>query len=360
MAAAPTLGRWPGACPGEGDMSAMRGGCQGAARLLATLSVLVCLALLPACETAPPERFTNSLGMEFRLIPAGEFRMGSSQQDLERMARDFQRATGREYRPEWRVHLGDEMPAHQVEITRPFYLQRREVTNDQFARFIKETGYRTVAEIKGGGWTYGLGGWRPLPGADWRHPLGPGSTIQGKGGHPVVQVSWLDVQAFIKWLNKKESRPYALPSEAQWEYACRGGRNDSPYWWGPEMKPPRPTANMPDEAYARQAGGERYHVQGYDDGHAGTAPVGSYQANQFGLHDMIGNVWEWCADWYGPGYYASSPRQDPTGPATGRQRVMRGGCFCYLPSNLRCTDRFHNRPGFRSPFTGFRLALPAS
>lgn len=315
--------------------------------------------LLAACACGPeqPSKTTNSLDMEFVLISAGEFRMGSSKEDLRQMMADFKQATGEEYQPKWTMYLRDEMPPHQVEFTRPFYLQAHEVTNDQFAAFVKATGYRTTAEEHGGGWSYHQGKWHPVPGADWRHPSGPASSINGKGRHPVVQVSWLDAMAFIRWLSQKESKPYALPTEAQWEYACRGGRSGTLYPWGKDMPPKKKVANMPDEAYARLVGPNFHHVKDYDDGHADTAPVGSYQANGFGLHDMIGNVWEWCADWYESGYYAQSPAKDPMGPGEGTHRVLRGGSFCYLPSNLRCADRFRNLPGFRCPFAGFRLAM---
>lgn len=123
------------------------------------------------------------------------------------------------------------------------------------------------------------------------------------------------------------------------------------------MPSARQVSNMPDEAYDRQVGDNRYHILGYDNGHAGTAPVGSYEANGFGLHDMIGNVWEWCSDWYEEGYYARSTVQDPLGPSSGTHRVLRGGAFCYLPSNQRCADRFCNLPASRSHFVGFRVAM---
>ena len=306
-----------------------------------------------------PQRVFNSLGMELVLIPAGGFTMGSSQEDLKQMFEDFKQATGREYQQKWTVHVRDEMPAHRVEISRPFYLQVSEVTNDQFAAFIKATGYQTIAEARGGGWIFTGSKWQPLPGADWQHPTGSGSSIQGKGSHPVVQVSWDDANAFCEWLSKKESQHYYLPSEAQWEYAARGGQEGEIFPWGRRAPPAMKLANLPDEAYAREHGRERYHVLGYDDGYADTAPVGRFLANGFGLHDMIGNVWEWCADWYDAGYYARSPRKDPPGPATGTHRVLRGGAFCYLPSNSRCSDRFRNLPVFRCHFAGFRMARSA-
>lgn len=320
-------------------------------------AALILAAIQPACYNGenPPSRFTNSIRMEFVHIPAGSFTMGSSTADLQRMMRDFHRATGRPYRKEWQVHVRDELPAHRVRITRGFYCQIHEVTNDQFAAFVDAAGYRTTAEAMGGGWTFGDQGWVPVPGADWRHPLGPDTSISGKGGHPVVQVSWTDAIAFCNWLSQKESKTYRLPSEAQWEYACRGGRLNTLYPWGEEMPPVNPVANMPDEAYARQVGKERYHVAGYDDGYADSAPVGNYAANGFGLYDMIGNVWEWCADRYGKEYYVNAPESDPEGPPEGRHRVLRGGAFCFLPSNQRCADRFRNLESFRSHFTGFRV-----
>ena len=320
-------------------------------------AALIPVTIRPAsCDGKnPASRFTKSVLMEFALVPAGGFIMGSSAADLERMMEDFYRATGREYRNEWLVHVRDELPAHWVRITRSFYCQVHEVTNDQFAAFVEATGYRTTAEALGGGWTFGDQGWRPAPGADWRHPLGPDSSISAKGRHPVVQVSWTDTTAFCDWLSLKESKTYRLPTEAQWEYACRGGLADTLYSWGSEMPPAVPVANMPDEAYARLAGKERYHVVGYDDGYAGSAPVGSFPANGFGLHDMIGNVWEWCSDRYGEGYYTDSPESDPEGPTEGEHRVLRGGAFSYLPSNQRCADRFRNLESFRSHFSGFRV-----
>jgi sulfatase modifying factor 1 len=325
-------------------------------RLVLILTLALILALC-SCGPKHPEKITNSKGMEFALIPAGEFRMGSSREDLRLMMADFQKATHEEFQRKWTVYLRDEMPPHQVTITKPFYLQTREVTNDQFAAFVKATAYRTTAETAGSGWSYHQGRWHPVPGADWRHPVGPDSSIEGRGDHPVVQVSWLDAIAFIRWLSKKESKPYALPTEAQWEYACRGGLSGTLYSWGKDMPPKKKVANMPDEAYARLVGANHHHVKGYDDGYAETAPTGSFPANGFGLHDMIGNVWEWCADWYEAGYYQHSPGKDPAGPKEGKHRVLRGGGFCYLPSNMRCADRFHNLERFRCPFAGFRLAM---
>jgi sulfatase modifying factor 1 len=335
-----------------------KGGRVGTAakRLVLILNLALILALC-SCGPKYPEEVTNSLGMKFVLIPAGEFRMGSSEEDLRLMMADFKKATHEEFQRKWIKYLRDELPPHQVTITKPFYMQTREVTNGQFAEFVKATGYRTTAEERGRGWSYHQGKWHPVPGADWRHPVGPASSIDGRGDHPVVQVSWLDAMAFIRWLSQKESKPYGLPTEAQWEYASRGGLSGTLYSWGKDMPPKKKVANMPDESYARLVGPNHHHVKGHDDGFGDTAPVGSFPANGFGLYDMIGNVWEWCADWYEAGYYAHSPAQDPTGPKQGVHRVLRGGSFCYLPSNLRCADRFRNLPQFRCPFAGFRVAM---
>lgn len=323
----------------------------------------VTILLLYGCsDSSPPQStdsktITNSIGMEFIRVPAGNFTMGSSQEDQLQMMDDFKAATGKPYLDEWHIHIQDELPPHEVSISKDFYIQTTEVTNDQFDIFVTETNYHTSAEIMGGGYYYTNNGWLPLPEADWRHPTGPSSSIDGLGEHPVVQVSWTDANAFLQWLSEKEGKTYGLPTEAQWEYACRGGYEGELYSWGEEMPPDRPVANMQDESFALKYGTDTHYVMGYDDGYADTAPVGSYEANGFGLYDMIGNVWEWTLDWYDETYYEKSPSQDPKGPETGAQRVLRGGSFIYLPSNQRCADRFRGQPEFRTHFVGFRLIM---
>lgn len=164
-------------------------------------------------------------------------------------------------------------------------------------------------------------------------------------GRPVTQVSWNDAQAFAAWAGRR------LPTEAEWEYAARGGRDQERFVWGHELRPAgRPVANWWQGTFPDRDTGE--------DGFTGRAPVGRFAPSGFGLVDVSGNVWEWCADWYDAGYYAASPRLAPAGPVTGRERVLRGGSW--LCSENFCTN---SRPGARSQAppdsglnnTGFRL-----
>ena len=301
------------------------------------------------------KRFTNSIGMAFVKIPAGSFMMGSSDADLARMKKDFEQASGK-WQDSWNKFLKWEQPPHRVEISRPFYLQSTEVTNSQFARFVKATGYKTEAETGGGGWVKTKKGkYERTKGADWRHPFGPDSSISGKERHPVLQVSWNDAQAFIKWLKRTQGKGYRLPSEAEWEYACRGGKAGENYSWGDKLPSSRKVANLTDRSYARKYPGF-YHVKNYDDGYAETAPTASFEPNGFGLYDMLGNVWEWCSDWFDQNYYNNSPIRDPKGPGSGKYRVVRGGSWGSDPWFTRSASRSRFVPRVRSNFTGFRVA----
>ncbi|WP_447642972.1 MULTISPECIES: formylglycine-generating enzyme family protein [Chitinophagaceae] len=241
----------------------------------------------------------------------------------------------------------DAKPIHRVTIS-PFYMDEHEVTNDQFARFVAATHYTTVAErpldpkdypgipqeklVAGSGvftppdhtvsldnpmnwWTY-------LPGANWRHPEGPNSTIEGKGNYPVVQVCYEDCSAYAKWAGKR------LPTEAEWEFAAKGGHNYPTYYWGSEKTPN-------GKYMANNFQGIFPYNNTKQDGYTGLAPIRQYPANPYGLYDMEGNVWEWCSDYYRPDYYTRNPQDNPQGPSdsfdpeepNAVKRVQRGGSF---------------------------------
>jgi formylglycine-generating enzyme required for sulfatase activity len=242
-----------------------------------------------------------------------------------------------------------ETPVHEVEVA-PFFMDRTEVTVGEFAAFVEATNYRTEAEVLrwSGVFDPARHQWVAVDGATWRRPDGPDQPPAATD-EPVTQVSWNDAQAYARWAKKR------LPTEAEWEFAARGGADQMPYVWGRDLRPDgRPVANWWQGPFPERDSGE--------DGFRGRAPVGRFAPNEFGLVDMTGNVWEWCADWYDDGYYARSPRRVPTGPAAGSERVMRGGSW--MCSENYCTNY---RPGARSKATpdtglnnaGFRLVRDA-
>jgi len=240
-----------------------------------------------------------------------------------------------------------EAPVHEVQI-KGFWMDRHEVTNSEFERFVLATGYRTEAERIGwsGVFIPSQHDWAAEKGADWRHPEGPSSSIRTRMDHPVVHVSWNDAMAYGKWKGKR------LPTEAEFEYALRGGRDQWEYSWGNEFQPKgRWMANTWQGEFPNKDMGW--------DGFQGTSPVGSFEPNSFGLYDLAGNVWEWCADWYAPDYYAKSPRLDPSGPSTGTERVLRGGswlCSSNYCVGYRAAARNKSAPDSGLNNTGFRCA----
>jgi formylglycine-generating enzyme required for sulfatase activity len=239
-----------------------------------------------------------------------------------------------------------EKPRHQVTLTRAYALLATEVTRAQFQSFVRMEGYRTVAEREGWGFGFDRAGYIRQDGLSWREP----GFFQGDD-HPVVQVSWDDAVAYCTWAGGR------LPTEAEWEYAARGGVADGRFVWGDAadgIGAPK-AANVADDAV-------RAHFPwwavfpDYRDGFSWTAPAGSFAANAFGLFDMAGNVWEWTADWYASSAYTASSAMDPRGPSSGRSRVVRGSSWGDEPVVLRLSERSYFAPEQRSYFHGFRCA----
>ena len=306
-------------------------------------------------------------------IPGGEFTMGT----------DDTRS------------MPNERPAHRVKVD-GFWIGEHPVTNAEFRAFVEATRYVTTAEKKPvweeiakqvppgtprppdeqlvpGSLVFtppagpvDLGDmanwWRWQPGADWRHPEGPGSSLEGRERHPVVQISWFDAVAYAKWAGKR------LPTEAEWERAARGGLEGARYSWGDEFQPG-------GHHMANTFQGQFPHHGVAEDGHRATSPVGSFPPNGYGLVDLAGNVWQWTSDFYGANYFAEQASQgmceNPTGPATtfdpfdpySERRVVKGGSFlCHVSycESYRPSARRGTPPDTGSSHTGFRLVLSPS
>ena len=253
-----------------------------------------------------------------------------------------------------------EGPVHEVELGQ-FGIGATTVTNDQFAVFVEASGFVTTAEHYGNSFVFGgllpddfpptqgvasAPWWRLVEGASWQHPEGPHSDLADRGDHPVVHVSWLDAVAYCEWSGTR------LPIEAEWERAARGGVESAHFPWGHELEPDG--RHLMNVFQGEFPGGDTGA-----DGWVGTCPVKSYPANGFGLHEMTGNVWEWCADWFDPRYYGVSPRNDPAGPSAGTRRVMRGGSYLCHHSycwRYRVDARSSNTPDSTAGNIGFRVA----
>lgn len=279
----------------------------------------------------------------------------------------------------------EEYPRHEKNVA-SFFMDATEVTNAQFAEFVKATGYRTTAErdidweelknqvpsgtpkppdslLVPGSLVFKMTStavnlsdysqwWEWKIGADWRHPEGPGSDLNNRMNHPVVHVSWNDAQAYAKWAGKR------LPSEAEWEWAAAGGSSEVVYPWGNE-----PTSNALDKANFWQ-GFFPYENKG-EDGFEGTAPVKSFPPNKFGLYDMAGNVWEWSSDVFTPEGYRKLPEEAmPPSPRSGStsavERVVRGGSFLCNDSycsGYRVSRRMGSSMDSGHSHTGFRCVM---
>jgi formylglycine-generating enzyme required for sulfatase activity len=237
----------------------------------------------------------EATGIELAFIPAGEFMMGAAPDQ---------------------GGAPDEGPPHRVRITRPFYIGKCEVTQAQWLAVM---------------------GYNP-------------SRFQNDPRRPVETVSWNDVQEFLA----RTGDGLRLPTEAEWEYACRAGSTGR-YYWGDSEGPVADYENVQDRAAHRRYG-KRFYFDTYD-GYADTAPVGSFKPNAFGLHDMIANVSEWCQDWYDADYYRRSPTDDPQGPPEGEYRVLRGGCWDGDWRNCRSAVRYRHGQRDASSHRGFRVVV---
>jgi len=303
----------------------------------------------PAADTP----FTNSIGMQFVRIPAGEFLMGTTEADL--------RAILARFPEEKREAYSHEMPAHKVRITKAFLMGKHEVTVGQFRKFVEATGYKTDAETGGGpGLRVGAAVVEPTPpgeprislksDASWRKPYFEQTDV-----HPVVCVTWNDAKKFADWLNASDkSRPagwaYRLPTEAEWEYAARGPKS-LVFPWGNEWDGKRCN-------FAGKGTGLPWDDKAVADGFPRTAPVGSFSPkgdSPFGVCDMAGNVGEWCEDWFVA--HASGEQTDPMGPASGEQRSVRGASWNFSLLALRCACRAGLLPGSKANIVGFRVVL---
>lgn len=238
-----------------------------------------------------------------------------------------------------------EAPVHTVELD-SFLIDEHEVTVAEFAKFVEATNYRTEAEKFGwsGVFDFESGAWRRGDGADWRHPEGKNSTA--KETEPVCQISWNDAAAYAKWAGKR------LPTEAEFEFAARGGLAGKKYAWGDELKPGgKFLANWWQGPFPAENTRE--------DGFLGRAPVKSFAPNGYGLFDMTGNVWEWTGDWFDENYYAVSPEKNPRGAPDGTEKSIRGGSFLCADnfcSNYRVAGRSRSAPDSGLSNLGFRCA----
>ena len=305
---------------------------------------------LSATSVPQPARAANGSVEGMALVPGGEFLMGT--EDPGGFPAD------------------GEGPVRSVHVN-SFYIDTCAVTNTEFEQFARETGYRTDAERFGWSFVFHMfvgakarrtaeqaaaeaPWWWVINGAYWRRPDGPGSNLKQRWNHPATHISWNDATAYCQWAGKR------LPTEAEWEYAARGGLSQKRYAWGDELTPGgQHQCNIWQGAFPDD--------NSADDGYKGTAPVDAYEPNGYGLYNVAGNVWEWTRDWFSPTFHIemghiSGPRDNPQGPPSGTSKTIRGGsylCHDSYCNRYRVAARTSNTPDSSTGNLGFRCVRDA-
>ena len=318
--------------------------CCAAARMPSTP------ATPPSADAPSTPQAANGSADGMALIPAGEFLMGTDDPIGFR---------------------GDgEGPVRSVRVN-PFYMDTCAVTNNEFERFARETGYKTDAERFGWSFVFHMfvgakarraanqaaaeaPWWWVINGAYWRKPEGPGSNLKRRWNHPATHISWNDAAAYCKWAGKR------LPTEAEWEYAARGGLTQKRYAWGDEL-------TLEGEHRCNIWQGAFPDDNSAEDGYKGTAPVDAYEPNGYGLYNVAGNVWEWTSDWFSPTFHVeaahiNASRDNPQGPPSGQAKTIRGGsylCHDSYCNRYRVAARTSNTPDSSTGNLGFRCVVDA-
>ena len=302
----------------------------------------------PAPEKPVAREVSFDLGggvsLDMVKVAGGAFKMGSPLSP---------RQTAKQYKGDPETYL-DHGPVHQVSL-KGFLMGKFEVTRAQFGAFVRATGH--VTEAWDAGFMEGLDwsgdAWSPKEGLYWKMP----GFLQSNS-HPVTGISHNDAVAFCKWLSEKTGKKFRLPTEAEWECTARAGTSTE-FFWGDEIAGGKGFGNFCDETAQAEAEtqGTRFSVNfPFEDGYVFTSPVGKFKPNAWGFYDMLGNVEEWCSDWYEAYYYDVSPKADPKGPETGEARVVRGGNWYLAPALARSAYRSGYPPDKACDQVGFRVA----
>jgi formylglycine-generating enzyme len=309
-----------------------------------------------------PKSIINSISMKLMLIPAGEFDMGG-RESAEELVKAY-----KNYGPPGDEDLKNVYPLHHVRITKPFYLGAYEVTVGQYRQFVNDTGYKGTMGSNSIGIDMETGDVSKGDTYSWRNTGFPQTDE-----HPVVSITWQDALEFCKWLGGKENKNYRLPTEAEWEYACRAGTTTR-YYHGDDPEGLAQVGNVADETLKTMVK-DVFHQTSFlqlsnmsnieintikaRDGYVFTSPVGKFKPNAWGLYDMLGNVLEMCVDVYDPKFYAFSPKDDPVNlgidtrksfivrvlfPPPEKKLIARGGSWCFDPFDCQSATRFWTYP----------------